>query len=63
MRSPVRGAATSIHVASAPEVEQVSGRYFANSAPRRSSERSHDQAVAAQLWRVSAEPVGLTAAG
>jgi retinol dehydrogenase 14 len=63
MKSPARGAATSIHVASAPELEQVTGRYFTNSAPKRSSERSYDQAVAAQLWRVSAEPVGLTAAG
>jgi retinol dehydrogenase 14 len=63
MKSPARGAATSIHVASAPELEQVTGRYFTNSAPKRSSERSYDQTVAAQLWRVSAEPVGLTAAG
>jgi NAD(P)-dependent dehydrogenase (short-subunit alcohol dehydrogenase family) len=63
MKSPARGAATSIHVASAPELEQVTGRYFTNSAPKRSSERSYDQAVAARLWRVSAEPVGLTAAG
>ena len=30
MKSPAQGAATSIHVASAPELEQVSGRYFAN---------------------------------
>jgi NAD(P)-dependent dehydrogenase (short-subunit alcohol dehydrogenase family) len=63
MRSPAQGAATSIHLASAPELEQVTGRYFANSAPKRSSERSYDQAVAARLWQVSADPVGLTAAG
>jgi retinol dehydrogenase-14 len=63
MKSPARGAATSIHVASAPELEQVTGRYFASSTPKRSSERSYDQAVAARLWRVGAEPVGLTAAG
>jgi NAD(P)-dependent dehydrogenase (short-subunit alcohol dehydrogenase family) len=63
MKSPTRGAATSIHVASAPELEQVTGRYFADNTPKRSSERSYDQAVAARLWQVSAEPVGLTAAG
>jgi NAD(P)-dependent dehydrogenase (short-subunit alcohol dehydrogenase family) len=63
MKSPARGAATSIHVASAPELEHVTGRYFANSKPKRSSERSHDEAVAARLWRVSSEPVGLTATG
>lgn len=58
MRSPARGAATSVHVASAPELSGVSGRYFANGMPRRSSERSYDEAVAAQLWQVSAELVG-----
>jgi hypothetical protein len=41
----------------------VTGRYFANSKPRRSSERSYDEGVAARLWRVCAAPVGLTAAG
>ena len=63
MRAPARGAATSIHAASAPELEQVTGGYLANDTPKRSSERSYDQAVAARLWQVSADPVGLTAAG
>jgi NAD(P)-dependent dehydrogenase (short-subunit alcohol dehydrogenase family) len=61
MKSAAQGAATSIHVASAPELLGVSGLYFANSHPRRSSERSYDQAVAAQLWQVSSELVGLAA--
>jgi len=30
MKSPAKGAVTSIHVASAPEFEKVTGRYFAN---------------------------------
>ena len=63
MRSPARGAATSIHVASAPTLEHVTGCYFANSKPRRSSERSYDEVVAARLWQESVDPVGLTAAG
>ena len=62
MKSPAQGAVTSIHLASVPELEQVSGRYFANRRPTRSSTRSYDQAVAARLWDVSAELVGLTAA-
>ncbi len=62
MKSPAQGATTSIHLASAPELEQVSGRYFANRRPTRSSSRSHDQGVAAHLWELSAELVGLTAA-
>jgi retinol dehydrogenase 14 len=61
MKSPAKGAATSIHLASAPDLEQVTGRFFANSKPKRSSKRSHDQAVAARLWEVSADLVGLSA--
>jgi NAD(P)-dependent dehydrogenase (short-subunit alcohol dehydrogenase family) len=63
MKSPARGAATSIYVTSAPEVAQMSGRFFVNSAATKSSPRSYDRAVAARLWQISAEPVGLTAAG
>ena len=59
MRSPAKGAATSIHVASAPELEKVTGLYFANRKPKRSSEQSYDEPAAARLWRKSAELVGL----
>jgi NAD(P)-dependent dehydrogenase (short-subunit alcohol dehydrogenase family) len=62
MKAPARGAATSIHLASAPDLEQVTGRYFASSKPRRSSKRSYDQAAAARLWQASADLTGLTAA-
>ena len=59
MRSPVKGAATSIHVASALEVEKVTGMYFANCKPKRSSDAGYDEPAAARLWRASAELVGL----
>jgi NAD(P)-dependent dehydrogenase (short-subunit alcohol dehydrogenase family) len=62
MKSRARGAITSVHVASSPELEHTTGHYFANSRPRRSSERSYDEAVAARLWQVSADLVGVTAA-
>jgi retinol dehydrogenase-14 len=58
MKSPDQGAATSIHVASAPELGQVTGRYFADSKPKTSSTRSYDEATATRLWQVSAELVG-----
>jgi retinol dehydrogenase-14 len=60
MKTPAQGAATSIHLASAPDLAAVTGRYFANSKPKKSSERSYDQAAAARLWQVSANLVGLT---
>jgi retinol dehydrogenase-14 len=63
MKAPAKGAATSIRLASAPELERVTGRHFVNGKPKRSSERSYDEAVAARLWRVSADLVGLAAAG
>jgi retinol dehydrogenase 14 len=63
MKSPAKGAATSIHLASAPDLEQVTGGFFVNGKPKRSSKRSYDEAVAARLWQVSADLVGLTATG
>lgn len=62
MKSPERGATTSILLASSPEVDGVTGRYFANQKERRSSPASYDAAAAARLWDVSAALVGLSAA-
>ena len=58
MKDAAHGAATSIHVASDPGLEQVTGRYFAKSRRTTSSERSHDGAVAGRLWQVSADLAG-----
>jgi NAD(P)-dependent dehydrogenase (short-subunit alcohol dehydrogenase family) len=54
MKSPERGAATSIHVASAPQLDDTTGLFFANGKVKTSSKRSYDEKVAARLWRVSA---------
>ena len=59
MKSPAQGAATSIHLGSDPGLVEVTGRFFVNSAARRSSRRSYDQDIAARLWRLSADLVGL----
>ncbi|PWC04430.1 SDR family oxidoreductase [Agromyces badenianii] len=59
MKSPAQGASTSMHLARAPELEQVTGGFFANRKRVRSSKRSEDRADAERLWRVSAELVGL----
>jgi retinol dehydrogenase 14 len=60
MKTPAQGAATPIHLASAPDLEQVTSRYFANSKIKRSSKLSYDEATAARLWLVSGDLVGLT---
>jgi retinol dehydrogenase-14 len=63
MKSPAQGAATSIYLASSPEVEGVTGCYFAGSKRKESSKRSDDGATAARLWQVSAELVGVAPTG
>lgn len=62
MKSPAQGAETSVHVATHPGLEHVSGSYFANSRPKRSSERSTDRAAAARLWQASHDLTAFTAA-
>jgi len=54
-----KGAATMIYLATSPEVEGVSGKYFINKRQGRSSPRSYDVDIAKALWQVSASMVGL----
>ncbi len=53
MRSPEKGAETSVYVATAPELAGVSGRYFADSREQRSKPASYDVAAARRLWEIS----------
>lgn len=48
-----RGARTQVWLASAPEVEAVSGRYFHGRRARRSSRISYDHAAQRRLWDAS----------
>ena len=63
MKSPAQGAATSIDLASAPGLAQVTGRYFDGSTPKGSSQHSYEEMVAARLWQTSADLVGLNRGG
>ena len=58
MKSPARGARTPVYLASSPEAEGITGRYFVNRKPKTSSKASYDTIAAARLWRVSADLVG-----
>jgi retinol dehydrogenase 14 len=62
MKTPAQGATTSVHLASAADLEHVNGRYFAHGRQRRSSRRSYDEAAARRLWQVSADLTGPPAA-
>ncbi len=57
--SPAQGARTSIHLASSPEVEGVTGKYFARCKLTRSSARSMDVSAQEKLWDISARLAGI----
>lgn len=51
--TPEQGAATQVYVASALELDGITGGYWAKSAPATPSAAAQDDAAAAQLWEVS----------
>ncbi len=57
--SPDKGAETSVYLASSPEVEGVSGKYFAKKRERRTNKESYNAEAARRLWDVSAKLTGL----
>jgi hypothetical protein len=59
MKTPAQGAATSIYLASSPEVAGVTGQYFAGGKPKPSNKASYDLVAATRLWQLSASLVGL----
>jgi retinol dehydrogenase-14 len=61
MKTPAQGAGTPIYLASSPEVEGITSRYYANRKPKTSSKASHDTTAAARLWQASAGLAGMTA--
>ena len=56
---PEKGAQVCLYLATSPELEGVSGKYFVDSATARSSPESYDAGVARRLWEVSAKLTGL----
>ncbi len=62
MRSAERGAETVVYLASSPEVEGLTGKYFVDLQPKTSSKRSYDLEAAVRLWeaseRLTAAPPG-----
>ena len=58
--SPEQGAAVVLHVATSPEIEGISGKYFYDNAVRETAPVTYDEEHARRLWDVSAELTGLT---
>ena len=58
LASPETGARTPVYLASSPELEGITGRYFIACSPRDSSPASRNPAVARQLWQVGEDLTG-----
>jgi retinol dehydrogenase-14 len=59
LKTPERGARTSVFLASAPAVERLTGLYFIDLEPARPSSAARDDGAARRLWRISAELTGM----
>ena len=55
MRSPHAGAATSVMLASSPDLRTITGQFFSGGRQKRSSKRSYDEAAGRRLWLISEE--------
>ena len=60
--TPEQGADTLIYLASSPEVEGVTGKYWTNRTATASSPESYDVEAQNRLWAISAQMTGLTEA-
>ena len=56
---PAKGALTSIHVATAPEVDNITGKYFAQCQVKESSPESNDMEKALKLWDILEKQTGI----
>jgi NAD(P)-dependent dehydrogenase (short-subunit alcohol dehydrogenase family) len=62
LKDNAAGAKTSIYLATSPEVEGVTGKYFSESKETESSAASHDIEAQKRLWDVSEQMCGLASA-
>jgi NAD(P)-dependent dehydrogenase (short-subunit alcohol dehydrogenase family) len=53
LASPERGARTTIHVATSPTLQGVSGRYFSSCREKAPSRAARDGDTALRLWQIS----------
>ena len=62
-KTPEQGADTIIYLASSPDVEGISGKYWESRKAIQSSAVSYDEADQKRLWEISAQMTGIAAAG
>ncbi|MBX2819851.1 MAG: hypothetical protein KTR29_09225 [Rhodothermaceae bacterium] len=59
-KNPKSGAATSLYLATSPDVAGITGKYFADSKEKGSSSISYDRAAAKKLWDISCTLTGIS---
>jgi len=59
LKTPAQGAQTPIYLASSPEVEGVTGKFFANRQPKTANKLASDPELTVRLWQVSADLVSM----
>lgn len=52
-KPPEKGAETSIYLASSPEVDGITGKYFVNKKATKSAPKTYDTALQERLWKLS----------
>ncbi len=62
LKTPAQGAQTPIYLASSPDMDGVTGQFFANRKPKTANKVAYATDIAARLWQVSADLVGMTPA-
>ncbi len=57
LRGPQKGAATTIYLATSPQVENITGTYFQNCKPNKLHSKAKNKEVEQRLWEVSLDMV------
>ena len=61
LKTPAQGARTQIYLATSPDVDAITGQFFAKRKPKTTNKAAGDVDITTRLWRVSADLVGADA--
>lgn len=61
LKTPEQGAATSIYLASSPDVKGVTSKYYIDSKPATGNGDAYDPEIREKLWDLSCEMTGCSA--
>src|SRR5438876_403941 len=59
LKTPAQGARSPIYLASSPDLDNVTGQFFANGKPNTANKLASDPELTVRLWQVSADLVSM----